>query len=265
MREPVKKYYLVVEYLGTRFHGWQRQPGLRTVQGEVERALSIFLHGERVSALASGRTDTGVHARAQAFTITVPESVNIGALCHSLSSMLKNELSVRGVCEVPSHFHVLNDAVRKQYSYVIYTGRMPPVLDSGRVWHLSVPLDVQAMEKAAREFLGKHNFLSFCAGGSFSKTFERQIFESEITVNGPLLIYRVIGSGFLKQMVRNMVGTLVDVGRGRLEKSLPEILAGRDRRLAGVTAQPFGLHMDWVEHRVGEQLIRSDTLGFSLA
>lgn len=260
MSPPQIRYYVVFEYVGSRFHGWQRQPGLRTVQGEIERALSVALHGLEVNVLASGRTDSGVHAKAQAATFLVPAGTDMLRIAHAISSMLKNEVSVRGFREVPAHFHILNNAVRKQYSYILYTDPMPPVLDHGRVWHLTSRLDEKAMVNAAQEFLGAHNFLSFCGAGSFSKTFEREIFECEVTRDGPYLRFRIVGSGFLKQMVRNMVGTLVDIGRARLSLGVSEILSRQNRRCAGVTAQPYGLSLDWVEHEINGERIRSNEI-----
>ncbi len=240
---------LILEYNGQNFHGWQVQPDVRTIQGELQRVLEMCL-GEKVRGLqASGRTDAGVHAAAQVAHFHVDTLPDLGKLVRSVSSLLKNEVAIKDARVVPDSFHSMRDAVRKQYSYRIYYRPHPPVLDYGRVWHISGPLDVERMCKEAPLLVGTHDFTTFQGSGCGARTTVKTIYESELIVEPPYLTYRVVGSGFLKQMVRNIVGTLVALGRGRYgDTSVVEMLEWKDRRKAAETAQPYGLCLDWVKY-----------------
>lgn len=240
---------LILEYDGSGFHGWQRQPGFRTVEEELHRALSVVMHEPVPWLLAAGRTDSGVHARGQVVNFHCDHEPDLGRLMRSLSSLLRPEVAVVAADIVPDDFHATRSAKCKQYSYRIFRRAVPPVLDYGRVWYIAGPLDIERMQAEAVKFVGEHDFASFRGQDSQSRTNVRTIYESELTFEPPYLIYRVVGSGFLKQMVRNMVGTLVGLGKGVLElKSIEEILAAKNRRLAGMTAPAHGLCMDWVRY-----------------
>jgi len=239
---------MVLEYDGRGFHGWQAQPGVRTVQVELQKVLETITREKELRVIAAGRTDAGVHARGQVAHVSLERECDLGRLQVSISSIFKNELAVRYL-DWAEGFHSQFDAVTKQYTYTIYHSRVPPVFDYGKVWHLAKELDIQAMQSEASQLVGTHDFSSFRATGCCARDPVREILESEITFEAPFLRYRVVGRGFLKQMVRNIVGTLVDLNVGKLQCSaISEILEARDRRVAGVTAQPYGLCLDWVQY-----------------
>jgi len=240
---------LLIEYDGSYFHGWQRQPGLMTVHDELRRVLQLVLK-EPVSVIhASGRTDTGVHARGQVVCFDSSREVDLQRLTHSVSSLLKNKLSIIEADYVPEDFHPRRSSRAKHYVYTILHRRAPAVLDRGRVWHVTRRLDIEKMQAEARKLVGRHDFSSFRGHSCGARSPIKEIFSSEVEWEPPYLRYRVVGKGFLKQMVRNIVGTLVDLASGRLEaSSIEEVLEARDRKKAGVTAPAHGLCLEKVEY-----------------
>ncbi len=240
---------LIVEYNGRGFFGWQKQPGLRTVQSELERVITIVLRKRPGPIHAAGRTDSGVHARGQVVTFTIPEPFDLWRIQQGVSHLLKGELTVLSAEYVPSEFHPGIAATHKQYSYRILNRATPAVLESHLMWHIAPPLDLERMRANLGCLIGEHDFSSFRDSCCVAKSPVKTIYAISLTQDKDVITFRVIGSGFLKQMVRNIVGTLTDIGRGRLQgKQLPEILAAKDRRQAGVTAPPHGLSMDWVSY-----------------
>lgn len=245
----MKQIKLIVEYNGRGFHGWQKQPGLRTVQGELERVISTVLRAPSGSLRAAGRTDAGVHARGQVVTFKTVQDVDLFRLANGVSHLLKGELTVISARYVPLEFHPGISSTHKQYSYRILSRATPAVLEAHTTWHIGHPLDIERMNSEARYLIGTHDFSAFRDSSCTASSPVKTIYRSDFEVLGDLLVYRVIGSGFLKQMVRNIVGTLSDIGRGRIrDRGVAQILASRDRRLAGVTAPAHGLSMDWVSY-----------------
>lgn len=244
---------LLVEYDGSRFHGWQMQPGQRTIEGELERIISLVLREPIHPLYASGRTDAGVHARGQVVNFHTSRDPDLLRLAHSVSNMLRGELSVLRAEIVPDDFHARHSAVCKQYTYRILNRLGPAVLDRGQAWYIGTPLDADFMHDQARALLGEHDFASFQAAGCTSRTAVKTIFESEVCVSGPYILYRVVGSGFLKHMVRIIAGTLVDLARRKLSaQTMLEVLAAKDRTVAGLTAPAYGLCLDWVRYSEAE-------------
>jgi tRNA pseudouridine38-40 synthase len=245
----VRQIKLVVEYNGHNFHGWQKQPGLRTIQGELEKIISVVLRSPSGTLHAAGRTDAGVHARGQVVTFRTEAEVDLYRLANGVSHLMKGELSVVNAEFVPLEFHPGISSTHKQYSYRILNRATPAVLDAHRLWHIAPKLDLERMREDARLLIGTRDFSAFrdstCTATSPVKT----IYDSYFERDGDLITYYVVGTGFLKQMVRNIIGTLTDIGRGRLRaRSFKEIIESQDRRLAGVTAPPHGLTMDWVSY-----------------
>lgn len=240
---------MIIEYDGSSFHGWQCQQGLRTIQGELHRVLELVTR-EKISVVhASGRTDAGVHASAQVVSFKVEKELDLQRLQHAVSSLLRGEVGVLSVEVAPDDFHPRGSARRKQYSYIILNRPAPPTFDRGKVWHVTASLDVTRMAKEARSLVGKHDFTSLRNAGCNAVSTVKEIYSSEIVREGDCLIYSVSGTGFLKQMVRNIVGTLVQMGRGEFEgTSMMDILEKKDRREAGVTAPAYGLFLDWVKY-----------------
>jgi len=237
---------MIVAYVGTRFSGWQVQPGLETIQGVLERRTSAMLQ-ETVRIAGAGRTDAGVHARGQVASMTIASRVPVEGLVRGLNALLPEEIRVLRAEEAPPAFHARADARGKEYRYLIARGDVA----SPFVLPFALPargrLDVEAMRAAARAFQGRHDFTSFCPAASPIEDKTRTILLSEVLEDGDLVEYRVRGDGFLHHMVRTMAGTLLLVGRGRLSAgSIGGILSERDRRRAGPVAPARGLTLEKV-------------------
>lgn len=238
---------LIIEYNGAQFHGWQQQPGLRTIQSELHRALEIILREDIAHVQASGRTDEGVHARRQVVNFRCQQTPDLTVLRRSISSILKSEVAVHSAEVVEDSFHSLRDAVAKTYRYTIYNHDVPPVLDKGRVWLVNKELNLEIMKSAAAQLVGTHDFKSFQGAKCGAPDTVKTIFESRLDFNQPYILFTITGSGFLKHMVRNIVGTLVDIGRGEAKNnSMKEIIAAQNRQIAGMTAPPWGLCLEQV-------------------
>ena len=239
---------LTIEYDGAKFYGWQRQPKLKTVQGELDRALQTILPARVERLVASGRTDSGVHALGQVVNFHLPFMPDLFKLSFGISSILRNEVSVVGAEEVSADFHARKSAKAKVYLYRILNRSAMPTLELGRVWHVPQTLNLDFIRREAAALVGKHNFTSFRAIDCTAVSAEKEIFEIKIDDLGQgYLEFRFIGSGFLKQMVRNLVGTLIDSAQGRLDSpSISQILALKDRTQAGQTAPACGLYLEKV-------------------
>lgn len=243
-------FKLTIAYDGTEFSGWQAQPGQRTVQGEVEAAWQAIT-GEQVRVTAASRTDAGVHAIGQAVGIETTSTLPAANLLSGLNAKLSEDAVVVSIDEAPNGFHATHDAVGKRYRYQIHNDRRRPLFDRRYVWHVPQPLDVEAMHGAGQALVGKHDFASFQSAGSERESTIRTIFALEVGQGGesPHITVEVEGDGFLYNMVRVIVGTLVEVGVGRQQESwLAEVLAAVDRRIAGRTAPPQGLVLLSVEY-----------------
>jgi tRNA pseudouridine38-40 synthase len=235
---------LTVEYEGTRYLGWQLQPGGPTVQGELERAFAVVLR-EPVRVRGAGRTDAGVHAAGQVAVVRVtrpPE--DLGRLRRSLNALLADDVAVRHIVVVDDAFDPRRHARSRVYEYRILNAPAPSPFWRRWAWHVPLPLATDAMAAGARLLEGEHDFAAFRGADAKEtpRTTVRRVLVSALLVEPPLLVYRVEATAFLKHMVRNVVGTLVEVGSGvRSSRSVAEVLAGRDRTRAGATAPPHGL------------------------
>jgi len=225
------------------------QPGLRTIEEELERVLAVILREPIHPIYASGRTDAGVHARGQVVNFHASSTPDLGALSRAISSIMRGELAVRSAEFVPDDFHARTSSTLKEYSYLIYNDGCPPVLDRGRAWYIAGELDIKLMKREAEKIVGEHDFTSLRAAGCSSKSPVKTIEASSLEWDPPYLVYRVVGRSFMKQMVRNIVGTLADLGQGKLKlKGIDKVLEARDRRAAGVTAPAYGLCLEWVRY-----------------
>jgi tRNA pseudouridine38-40 synthase len=235
-----------VSYDGTAFHGWQVQAGRRTVQGEVERALEEVL-GARVPVLAAGRTDAGVHADGQAISFRAATAIPPGGLAAALNARLPEDAAVLSLEEAPRGFHATRDATGKVYRYEILASRTPRPLLRRTTWRIPAPLDAARMRRAARLLVGRRDFRSFRATpgpGEDRGTTVRRLRRISIRRRGESIVLEFEGEGFLRHMVRTIVGTLVQVGRGAWEPArVGEALRARDRRAAGPTAPARGLRL----------------------
>ncbi len=245
-------FKLTLAYDGTDFVGWQWQPGRRTLQEELEKALERITC-QKTRCVASGRTDAGVHALGQVVSFQSPTRLSGPELCKGLNAELPEDMLVFEVTEAPSDFHAIRDALRKRYRYMIQDGRPRDIFDRKYVWHLYQRLDVEAMAEAAKSLLGQHDFVAFQTSGSSRLTTERTVLDVLVERRQAELTDRVIieveADGFLYNMVRNIAGTLVEVGKGKQPVTWPaEVLASRDRRQAGMTAPPQGLFLVGVQY-----------------
>lgn len=240
---------LVIEYNGKNFHGWQRQPKQRTIQEELGRVLGVITRQKISSLCASGRTDSGVHAKGQVVSFKIPSSTDLDKLARGVSHLLRGELTVLSAAEVAERFHPVIDATHKQYSYTVLNRPTPPVLQAHTTWHIPYVLDVQRMREEAQYLVGQHDFSAFRDSGCTAVSAVKTIFSISVEERGQEIMFYVVGSGFLKQMVRNIVGTLTDIGRGRIQdRTVRDILKSKDRRVAGITAPAHGLTLEWVSY-----------------
>jgi len=232
---------LVLEYDGRDFAGWQVQPGKRTVQGEIEKALANLLGG-RVALSGAGRTDAGVHAKGQVASFQTSSQRSPEVILRALNSGKERDLAVREVRALgeDSEFHARFSAKSRLYEYRIIQGRSP--LRRRYAWEVTYPLNLARMRQAARCLLKKHDFTSFSSAKAEVKTRVCIVKEAVWQEQGEELVFRIEANRFLQAMVRSLVGTMVDIGRGRFKPTdMQRILSARDRSLAGKTAPPQGL------------------------
>jgi tRNA pseudouridine38-40 synthase len=233
---------VTIAYDGTNYSGWQVQPNGRAVQQVVEEALEQLLK-ERVQVRSSGRTDAGVHARAMAAAFTTSRNLPLRAFVEGANRFLPADIAIQDARLVPEGFKPITMAYAKQYRYTIINSSVRSPLERLYSWQVREPLDLSAMEEAAGRFVGTHDFAAFRASNCVAKTTVRRIDSVQITRQGTQkIIIDVTGGGFLKNMVRVMVGTLVDIGKGRFTPShIDRLLQEGDRKEAGSTAPACGL------------------------
>jgi tRNA pseudouridine38-40 synthase len=234
---------MILSYDGSSFMGWQAQPGQRTVQSTVEDVLKIIFD-EQIRINAAGRTDAGVHAFGQVAAFSTLSSITTGALQKAINSLLPDDISIISVEDAPEEFHPRYSAKSKTYLYAIDTSSVRNPFFSRYALHARHRLDIESMMQSTGYFIGEHDFASFMGAGTPVKSTVRTISASEITVRGSMVYYTIRGSGFLRHMVRNIVGTLVEVGKGKIPiDGIDEIIKAKDRSMAGPTAPPQGLYL----------------------
>ena len=235
-------YMLRLSYDGTRYRGWQRLGDCEmTIQGKLERVLSKMV-GADVEVIGSGRTDAGAHAACQVANFHCNTDMTPEEIKDYLRQYLPEDIGVISVSEADERFHSRYLAKRKTYRYRIWNSDMPCVFERKYVWNIDNQLNIPAMQDAAQVFVGTHDFLAFCSNKRFKKSSIREIYDFKVERIGPEVVFTVTGNGFLYNMVRIMVGTLVAVGTGELKKeNISSILNTRVRENAGITAPPQGL------------------------
>jgi tRNA pseudouridine38-40 synthase len=256
---------LTVAYDGGAYFGWQDQPGKPTVQGTLE-ATWRSLTQESVRLTAAGRTDAGVHALGQVVGIRTETRLTNAVLHRGLNALLPNDIAVSAVEDAREGFHATYDAIGKRYRYQIHNGRTPSVFDRHYAWHYPQPLDAEAMHAGGQSLVGKHDFCSFETAGSERPHSIRTIHQLIVkrsgqlspqaefpsaarAIHADLITIDVAGDGFLYNMVRTIVGTLVEVGTGKQGINWPSwVLGAQDRRRAGQTAPPHGLFLVSVDY-----------------
>ncbi len=236
-----RKFKLIIEYDGTGYHGWQVQPNGITIQEVMQDRLQKII-GEKASVVASGRTDAGVHAEAQVAHFHTASTMTAYQFMMAFNSLLPHDIVVKNVAEVSDDFHAQRSAIRKIYRYTILNREYPSALLRNRCNFIQYPLDVPAMERAKTYLEGRHDFSAFRASNCEARNPVREIYKIDISKTGDFITLEFDGNGFLKYMVRNIVGTLIQVGRNKMPaQEVKTILESRDRKTAGPTAKPYGL------------------------
>jgi tRNA pseudouridine38-40 synthase len=242
------KIAIGIEYDGSQFHGWQSQPSGNTVQDHLERALASVA-GEQVRLAAAGRTDTGVHALAQVAHFETASARPLSAWVRGANALLPHAVAVQWAVPVGDDFHARYSAASRSYRYALYNHPVRPALLHGKVGWFHQPLDLAAMRAALAHIAGEHDFSAFRSSECQAKSPVRTLRACGISQQGAYFSFEFSANGFLHHMVRNIVGCLVFVGKGKHPPQwLAEVLAGRDRRLAAPTFPPDGLYLAAVEY-----------------
>ena len=239
---------LTIEYDGKDFNGWQKQPNELNIQGEIERAIKGVTK-EDVELYASGRTDAGVHAIGQVANFKTNTSIPIEKIATAINSQLKYSIRIKSAEEVPMEFHSRYNCKEKTYAYVINNEEQASAIFRNLEYHFPKKLDIEKMKKAAKYFVGEHDFSAFKSSGTSSKSSVRKIYSSEVYMYNGRIIIKLTGNGFLYNMVRIISGTLLEVGLGTINpEDIEKIIESKDRKKAGKTLPPHGLYLIKVEY-----------------
>ena len=239
---------LVIEYDGTHYHGWQRQPAYRTIQQTLEEALQKIIQ-IKTPIVGASRTDRGVHAMGQLAHCQIESLISDQKLLKGLNTILPADIKIKNLKTVDKTFHAQKHACSKTYIYQILNRPSPSPLLRHYSWWLRNPLNISKMKRAAKLLVGEHDFKSFQNTGTKLTSTTRTLFKSTVQKKYPYIIYEVRGTGFLKQMVRNIVGALVAVGKENLSvEEFKELLVSKNRSLCPPPAPPQGLFLKKVFH-----------------
>lgn len=245
----MRNFKMTVEYDGSAYCGWQRQDNGVSIQQKLEEAIKLIT-GQKVSVIGSGRTDAGVHALNQVGSFKCSTTLPVQKIFMGMNSVLPPDIVIKKLEERSDDFHALRDVKSKIYIYKIYNQRLRPALGRNYFWHVRYPLDLARMKKAAGYLIGTHDFSCFCATGTDVKDKVRTIIGIEIKAcDDGVIEIKVESQGFLKYMVRNIIGTLVDAGRGkRAPEEMKSIIESKNRNIAGATAPACGLFLKEVKY-----------------
>lgn len=244
----MKNYKLLIEYDGTRYYGWQRQPNQTTIQGKLESVLSLMC-GKDAEVIGAGRTDGGVHARGMTANVNLDTELSPEEIRDYLNRYLPDDIAVLEVKEASPRFHARYNAIGKTYQYTCYDGDVKPVFDRKYYTRLEEKPDVERMRQAAEVLMGEHDFRNFCVNPRMKKSTVRLVDRIVIERDGGYIRFTFHGTGFLQNMVRIMVGTLLEVGCGRMTvEQVKEVLENPERQKAGPTAPAQGLCLMSVDY-----------------
>lgn len=244
----IRSIKLTISYDGSEYHGWQIQPGQKTIQGQLAEAIQGLL-GCPVQVTGASRTDAGVSALGQSGLVQIDSPIPTENLAKAITRRLPAEIAVTEAVEVANGFDVIKSVKSKLYRYTIFTGPFRPVMQIRHCWHLPVTLNTTAMDQAAKMLVGKHDFKSFASAADQRQSSVRTIFGCDITREKDQIFIDVEGDGFLYNMVRNIVGTLVEIGIGRWKpERISPTLAAKDRTKAGPIAPAQGLCLMWIKY-----------------
>ena len=238
---------LVLAYDGTAFHGWQMQENAVTVQGVLQDAL-FELFGKKITVSGCSRTDAGVHAKTFVCHFDLEKAFPLEKLPLALNALLPGDVAVKWAEQVNSDFHARFSCKGKTYRYRLWNARIRDPFEAKRAGFWPIPLNADHMNEVAQDFVGRHDFRAFMASGSNIKSTVREIYSFRVYREGDRIDFVVSGNGFLYNMVRIMVGTLIYADLGKLDRTIPEILSQGDRTLGGITVVPQGLYLETVEY-----------------
>ena len=243
----MRNFKVTIAFLGTAYHGFQRQDGgLKTVQGEVEHAIHKLL-GETVTINGCSRTDAGVHANCFVFNVFLESTIDERGLQYGLNGVLPPDISVKSVELAPDDFHARYHCKGKEYVYLIHNSEIKSPFLADRMYRSWYPIDAEKLDRACKDYIGEHDFKAFCAAACDKEVTVRTIFDFKVERDGDTVKFTVSGDGFLYNMVRIMVGTLLFINDGKLpENAIPDILSSCDRTRAGKTVPPQGLYLNKV-------------------
>lgn len=246
----MKNYKLIIAYDGTRYFGWEHQPGKDTIQGKIETVLQRMCEMEEIpDVIGAGRTDAGVHAKAMTASVRLDTPLSPSQIQDYLNRYLPDDIGIIDVREASERFHARYNAMGKTYSYTCYVGDGKPIFQRRYVSRLDFEPDVDAMTKAAAYLQGQHDFKSFCGNPKMKKSTVRFVDSITVKRSKNQVYFTFHGTGFLQHMVRIMVGTLLEVGAGKMPpEQIPEILEAKNRRMAGPTAPACGLCLEKVDY-----------------
>lgn len=237
------RYLVTFSYDGSKYNGYQKQVNVKTIQEELERVLTTINNNNIVSVVASGRTDRGVHAINQKAHFDINVNITTDKLKMAMNSMLPKDIYVKNVVEVDSDFHARYNVKSKEYVYKINLGEYNPI-EKDYIYQYNRKLDIDSMEKAIKLYEGNHNFKSFVAADDIRDNYERTIIKTNIEIINDIMTITFVGTGFLRYMVRNLVGLLIEIGEGkRTIEDINKIFEAEDRKACGKTAPSEGLYL----------------------
>ena len=238
------RYLMTFSYDGTNYNGYQKQPNLITIQSVIEQALTKINSNNNVIIHASGRTDSGVHAMNQKAHFDLDSSIDSNKIKHALNSLLPKDIYVKEICQMDNDFHARFDVVRKEYIYKINIGEYNPI-EANHIYQYNNNLDTDKIGQALKLLEGEHDFSSFTKMVDEKETYVRTIYETNITIDKNIITIKFVGNGFLRYMVRNMVGLLIEIGSNKKDANeILRLFEVKDRREAGITAPPNGLYLN---------------------
>ncbi|MDD2227042.1 MAG: tRNA pseudouridine(38-40) synthase TruA [Clostridia bacterium] len=239
----VSKIKLTIQYNGEKFCGWQSQQGQRSVQQTLENKISALLN-ENIKLITSGRTDAGVHAIMQVAHFETASNFDLKKLPFAINDRLDNDVRILKAEKTKPDFHARFSAKQRIYLYRIYCSKIEKPLKNGFAVQIPIPLNIKKMKEAAHLFVGTHDFSAFHSANSSAKSPIRTIYDLKITKSNDEIHFKVTGNGFLYKMVRIIVGTLIEIGEGKLPiQDIPKIFESKNRANAGKTMLPFGLYL----------------------
>lgn len=244
----MRNLLLTLRYDGSKYHGWQVQQNAITVQQTLQDCIEHVLQ-KRESIIGCSRTDSGVHANMYCCNVKTESAIPCENLVYALNSTLPYDIAVTHCCEVPQEFHARYDCKSKQYIYKIYNAKIKDPFLHGYALHYKYPLDAEMLDKQAKDFIGTYDYSGFCSSNSSVKSTVRTVKNASVKRDGNIVTFTVEADGFLYNMVRIMVGTLLYISQGKIEQdTIKDIIESKNRTRAGITAPPCGLYLNKVNY-----------------